>query len=57
MMMLGSFERCVARRLRTIVLMIEAKRNHGTAVMRVVMKKAGLRMYITVRTRASVMVD
>jgi hypothetical protein len=57
MMMLGSFERCVARRLRTIVLMIEAKRNHGTAVMRVVMKKAGLRIYITVRTRASVMVD
>jgi hypothetical protein len=50
MMMLGSFDRCVARRLRVIVLMIEAKGNHGMVVMRVVMEKAGLRVYITVWT-------
>ena len=56
-MMLGSFEKCAARRLRTTVPMIEVKRNHGTAVTKVVMKKAGLRVYITVRTRALVMVD
>jgi hypothetical protein len=57
MMMLGSFERWTARRLRTIVPMIEASKNHGTAVTRVAMKKAGLRVYITVRTRALVMID
>jgi hypothetical protein len=57
MLMLGSFERWAARRLRTIVPMIEASKNHGTAVTRVAMKKAGLRVYITVRTRALAMID